>query len=63
MKMKERGGGEGERGREGGRKGRRKEGGILSHGGGSWGGSCTGRRGERGSGGLGRYYIHSLLVV
>ena len=32
---------------------------VLSHG----GGSCTGRRGERGSGGLGRYYIYSLSVV
>ena len=34
---------------------------VLSHGG--W--SCTGkgRRGERGSGGLGRYYIYSLSVV
>ena len=60
VKMRERGGGgEREGGREGGRKGRRKEDGILCHG----GGSCTGRRGERGSGGLGRYYIHSLLVV
>ena len=30
-----------------------------------WKGSCTGKggRGERGSGGLGRYYIHSLSVV
>ena len=32
---------------------------VLSHG----GGSCTGRRGERGNGGLGRYYIYSLSVV
>ena len=30
-----------------------------------WKGNCTGKRGrgERGSGGLGRYYIHSLSVV
>ena len=41
---------------------REREGGSADF---MWKGSCTGKggRGERGSGGLGRYYIHSLSVV